>query len=34
MGDKDKMKEIIDYFKDIYKFSVDDFDIIKSQLNI
>ena len=34
MGDKVKMKEIINYFKDKYKFSVDDFDIIKSQLNI
>ena len=34
MGDKAKMKEIIDYFTDKYKFSLDDFDIIKSQLNI
>ena len=34
LADKAKMKEIIDYFKDKYKFSVDDFDIIKSQLNI
>lgn len=34
MGDKDKLKEIIDYFKEKYNFSVDDFDIIKSQLNL
>ena len=34
ISDKDKLKEIIDYFKEKYNFSVDDFDIIKSQLNL
>lgn len=34
MNDKDKLKEIIDYFKEKYNFSVDDFDIIKGQLNL
>ena len=34
IGEKEQLKNIIEYFKDKYNFSVDDFDIIKSQLNI
>ena len=34
IGEKEKLKYIIEYFKDKYNFSVDDYDIIKSQLNI
>ena len=34
IGEKEQLKNIIVYFKDKYNFSVDDFDIIKSQLNI
>ena len=31
---KENLNNIIDYFKNKYKFSVDDYDVIKSQLNI
>ena len=34
IGEKEQLKNIIVYFKDKYNFSVDDYDIIKSQLNI
>ena len=34
IGEKEKLKYIIEYFKDKYNFSIDDFDIIKSQLKI
>ena len=34
IGEKEQLKNIIEYFKDKYNFSVDDYDIIKSQLNI
>ena len=34
IGEKEQLKNIIEYFKEKYNFSVDDYDIIKSQLNI
>ena len=34
MGNKEKLIYIIDYFKNKYNISVDDFDVIKNQLNI
>ena len=34
MKEKDKLEEIISYFKDKYSFSNDDVEVVKSQLNI
>ena len=34
MKEKDKLEEIITYFKDKYNFSNDDVEVVKSQLKI
>ena len=34
IGEKEKLKIIVDYFKDKYNFSIDDTNIIRSQLNL